>query len=135
MCNEDLLRLTRLPVDELRKRARIPFRLLADREALLNDFADAILEEIRFHNRRDERTRFILPVGPIAHYRRVVEISNREKLRRFPRNSSFPPRFAQQGKGRAIAVKQLRCQEDRLIEIQRGKVQRMGPPTLIKRVE
>jgi glucosamine-6-phosphate deaminase len=80
MCNEDILRLTLLPVEELRKRSRIPFRLLADRDALMTDFADAILEEIRFHNRRDEPTRLILPVGPIAHYRRVVEISNREKL-------------------------------------------------------
>jgi glucosamine-6-phosphate deaminase len=80
MCNEDLLRLTQLPVDELRGRARIPFRLLSDREALLNDFSDAILEEVRFHNRRNEPTRLILPVGPVAHYRRVVEISNRENL-------------------------------------------------------
>lgn len=80
MRNEDLLSLTRLPVDELRRRARIPFRLLADREALLGNLADSIIEEVRSHNQRGEPTRLILPVGPISHYRRVVEVSNREKI-------------------------------------------------------
>ena len=80
MCNDELLKLTTLPVDELRRRARIPFRLLPDREALLRDMADALLDEVRARNRRNEPTRLILPVGPVSHYRRVVEIANRERL-------------------------------------------------------
>ena len=80
MVTENILRLTRLTVDELRRQARIPFRLLPDRDALLRDMADAILAEVRAHNQRHEPTRLILPVGPIAQYRRVVEESNREKL-------------------------------------------------------
>ena len=80
MRNDELLGLTALSVTELRGRARLPFRLLPDREALLHDMADAILAEVRSHHARGEPTRLILPVGPVAHYRRVVEISNRERL-------------------------------------------------------
>ena len=80
MCNEDLLRLTTLPIDALRAQARLRFRLLPDRTALLNDMADALLDEVRAHNRRNEPTRLILPVGPVAHYRRVVDVSNRERV-------------------------------------------------------
>jgi glucosamine-6-phosphate deaminase len=80
MDNQALARLTTLSVDALRRQARIPFRLLADRDALLRDLGDAILNEVRAHNRRNEPTRLILPVGPIAHYRRVIEESNRERL-------------------------------------------------------
>ena len=80
MCNEDLLRLTTLPIDALRAQARLRFRLLPDRAALLNDMADALLDEVRAHNQRNEPTRLILPVGPVSHYRRVVEVSNRERV-------------------------------------------------------
>lgn len=80
MVTANILRLTGLPVDELRRQARIPFRLLPDRDALLRDMADAILAEVRVHNQRNEPTRLILPVGPISQYRRVVEESNRERL-------------------------------------------------------
>jgi glucosamine-6-phosphate deaminase len=47
---------------------------------LLDDFANSILDEIRTHNRRGEPTRLILPVGPVAQYRQVIEVSNRERL-------------------------------------------------------
>jgi glucosamine-6-phosphate deaminase len=80
MLNDDLLRLTTLPVETLRRQARLRFRLLPDRDALLRDMADAILEEVRTHNARQEPTRFILPVGPVSQYRRVIEVSNREGL-------------------------------------------------------
>jgi glucosamine-6-phosphate deaminase len=80
MVTENILRLTALSVDELRRQARVPFRLLPDRDALLRDMADAILAEVRAHNRRNEPTRLILPVGPVSQYRRVVEESNREGL-------------------------------------------------------
>jgi glucosamine-6-phosphate deaminase len=68
--------LTTMPVDELRRRSRAPFRLVRDIPALLDDFADAILAEVRTGG----PARLILPVGPVAQYRRVVEISNRERI-------------------------------------------------------
>jgi glucosamine-6-phosphate deaminase len=80
MSNDDLLQLIALPVEDLRRCARIPFRLLPDIPALIEDFAESILSEIRAHNGRGEPTRLILPVGPVAQYRKVVEVSNRERL-------------------------------------------------------
>ncbi|HZT33914.1 MAG TPA: hypothetical protein VFA33_28750 [Bryobacteraceae bacterium] len=73
-------RLMTLSVDELRRRARIPFRLLPDIPSILSDFARSIAAEIRRGNARGEPVRLILPVGPVAHYRELVETTNRERL-------------------------------------------------------
>ena len=73
-------RLMAMPVEELRRAARIPFRLLPDIPSLLDDFARSIAEEIRSRNARREPTRLILPVGPVAHYPTLVEISRRERI-------------------------------------------------------
>jgi glucosamine-6-phosphate deaminase len=67
-------------IGELRSQARIPFRLLPDKLSLLSDFADSIASEIRARNARGERTRLILPVGPIAQYRILVDRCNRERI-------------------------------------------------------
>ena len=72
--------LMRMPVEDLRRQARIPFRLTPDIPSLIEDFAQSILGEVRSRNARGEPTRLILPVGPVAQYRRVVEISNRERI-------------------------------------------------------
>ena len=80
MSNDEVIRLNALPVELLRQRARLPFRILPDIPAVLDDFANSLLDEIRTRNRRGEPTRLILPVGPVAQYRKVVESSNRERL-------------------------------------------------------
>jgi glucosamine-6-phosphate deaminase len=67
-------------VEELRRCARIPFRLTKDIPSLIEHFAQSIVEEVRSHNERGEPTRFILPVGPVAQYKRVAEICNRERI-------------------------------------------------------
>jgi glucosamine-6-phosphate deaminase len=56
------------------------FRLLPDVPALLDDFARSIAAEIRDRNARAEPARLILPVGPVAHYRTLAEITNRERI-------------------------------------------------------
>jgi len=68
------------PIDELRAHTRIPFRLLPDRQSLLTEFADSIATEIRARNARGERTRLILPVGPVAQYPILVDRCNRERI-------------------------------------------------------
>lgn len=80
MSNPELLRLSGLPVDALRTAARLAFRLVPDIPALMEDFAQSIVGEIRERNRRGEPTRLILPVGPVAQYRRAVELCNREGI-------------------------------------------------------
>ena len=67
-------------IGELRAHARIPFRLLPDRQSLLTEFADSIATEIRTRNARGERTRLILPVGPVAQYPILVDRCNRERI-------------------------------------------------------
>ena len=80
MTSDELARLMELPVDELRRRARIPFRLLPDRDSLMSDFAHSLLDQIRIQYHRGEPARFILPVGPVSQYRHAVEITNRERI-------------------------------------------------------
>lgn len=80
MTNQQIVSLLGIPVEELRRKARVPFRLLPDIPALLDDFAESILNEIRTQNLRGEPARLILPVGPVAQYRKVVAASNRERL-------------------------------------------------------
>lgn len=72
--------LMQMPVEELRRRARIPFRLTPDIPSLIEDFAQSIVDEVRTRNARGEPTRFILPVGPVAQYKRVAEICSRERI-------------------------------------------------------
>lgn len=72
--------LMELPVEELREKGRMPFRLLPDRAALLDDFARSIAGLIQTRNRSGKPTRMILPVGPVAHYPALVGICNRERI-------------------------------------------------------
>ena len=80
MDRQQLLELTALPVEGLRRRARTSFRLVRDIPTLLDDFADSILNEVRGAAERGAPARLILPVGPVAQYRRVVERTNRERI-------------------------------------------------------
>jgi glucosamine-6-phosphate deaminase len=80
MTSAELASLMELPVEELRRRARIRFRLAPDIPSLLDDFARSIADEIKSGNSRGAPTRLILPVGPVAQYRTLVDISNRELI-------------------------------------------------------
>ena len=80
MLEDKLQRLMQLPLAELETRARLKFRLLPDIPALLEHFARSIAEEIRARNLRGEPARLILPVGPVAQYPMLVEITNRERI-------------------------------------------------------
>src|SRR5947207_9792543 len=76
----DLAGLMAMPLDELRRSSRMRFRLLPDVPTLLDDFARSIADEIRERNGRGEPTRLILPVGPVAHYRTLLEITRQERI-------------------------------------------------------
>ena len=68
------------PVEELRRLARIRFRLTPDHDSLLDDFARSIADEIKSRNALGEPTRLILPVGPVAQYPTLIAISNHERI-------------------------------------------------------
>lgn len=69
-----------LSLDELGKRRKVAFRLLLNREVVINDFARSVADEIKTRNQQGLPTRLILPVGPVAQYPKLVEICNRENI-------------------------------------------------------
>jgi len=80
MSTKDLLLLNGLPLPELQRIARLRFRVVPSAPELLDDFAEEILREIRRASESGAPVRLILPIGPTAQYRKVVEVSNRERL-------------------------------------------------------
>jgi glucosamine-6-phosphate deaminase len=76
----ELERLMAMPVEELETRARLKFRLFTNVPQMLEHFARSIAEEIKHHNERGESARLILPVGPVAQYPMLAEITNRERI-------------------------------------------------------
>ncbi len=76
----DLTRLMEMPCDELRQCACMAFRLLPGIPSLLSDFAHSIASEIRENNARGEPTRLILPVGPVAQYPILCEITQQWRI-------------------------------------------------------
>ena len=69
-----------LPVGEVLQHARMGCRLFPDIPAMLDHLARSMADEIRGRNALGEPTRWILPVGPVAQYARLVEITNREHI-------------------------------------------------------
>lgn len=69
-----------LPISELSRRSSIGVRLFPDIPAMMEHFARSMADELAENNRRHEPTRWIVPVGPVAHYYRLVEICNRERI-------------------------------------------------------
>jgi glucosamine-6-phosphate deaminase len=69
-----------LPVESLMNLARLGVRLFPDIPAMMEYFARTMADEISANNNRSQPTRWILPVGPVAQYFRLVEICNREHI-------------------------------------------------------
>ena len=69
-----------LPVESLIKRAKLGVRLFPDIPSMLDYFARSMADEIGTNNDRKEPTRWVLPVGPVAQYFKLVEICNRERI-------------------------------------------------------
>jgi glucosamine-6-phosphate deaminase len=69
-----------LPVESLANLAKLGVRLFPDIPAMMEYFARSMADEISANNDRNQPTRWILPVGPVAQYFRLVEICNREHI-------------------------------------------------------
>jgi glucosamine-6-phosphate deaminase len=74
---EDILR---LELPDLLKRARLGVRLFPDVNSMLDYMADCMADELRRNNTAGAPTRWILPVGPVKQYFRLVEICNLERI-------------------------------------------------------
>jgi glucosamine-6-phosphate deaminase len=77
MTLEDMLN---IPVEILLQRAKVGARLFRDLSSMIEYFACSMAHEIRANNQQQQPTRWILPVGPVAQYFRLVEMSNRERI-------------------------------------------------------
>lgn len=69
-----------LPVNDLLNRARVGVRLFPTIPEMMEHLARSMADEIRNNNQSRQPTRWILPVGPVAHYFRLVEICNYERI-------------------------------------------------------
>src|ERR1035437_3520653 len=69
-----------MPLEELKLAAKLPLTVFADKPALYEWLAQYMAGEIRQANREGRPLRWILPIGPKAHYRRLVELTNQEHL-------------------------------------------------------
>jgi len=69
-----------LPTDELMKRSRVGLRLFPDIPGMMEHMARSMADEIKSNNERGQPTRWILPVGPVKQYFRLIEISNQEHI-------------------------------------------------------
>ena len=69
-----------LPISELLHQARMGFRLFPDVSSMMDYLARSMADDILGANVRGEPVRWILPVGPVAQYARLIEITNRERI-------------------------------------------------------
>ncbi len=69
-----------MSIDQLAQQSPVPLIILPNQTALLNHFAETILDEIRQNNQQGKPTRVIFPVGPRDHYPILAERTNREQL-------------------------------------------------------
>lgn len=69
-----------VPADQLAVRSRVPLRVFAQPEEMFDKLAREIADLINANNQAGEPTTLILPVGPLKHYPRLVEITNRERI-------------------------------------------------------
>ena len=69
-----------LPTEQMVKLARVGIRLFCDIPNMMEYMARSMADEIRANNERGVPTRWILPVGPVRQYFRLLEISNEERI-------------------------------------------------------
>jgi glucosamine-6-phosphate deaminase len=70
-----------LPTDQVVKLAGVGVRLFPDVPSMMEYMARSMADEIRANNEHGKPTRWILPVGPVKQYFRLLEISNQERIR------------------------------------------------------
>jgi glucosamine-6-phosphate deaminase len=80
MPNEQLDSILSIPADELPRRSKVGLEILPDLEGLYDHLARSIAAEIAGCSAAGQPARLILPVGPVDHYPRLVEICNRQGI-------------------------------------------------------
>lgn len=66
--------------EELRKNAKMPFRVAASEEAIYEEIADIMLDTIKQNNTKGKPTTIICPVGPVGQYPIFARRVNAERV-------------------------------------------------------
>ncbi|HTL28267.1 MAG TPA: hypothetical protein VL282_03560 [Tepidisphaeraceae bacterium] len=69
-----------MPVDELVRVSRYPLNVLPTKQALYEYLAQLMAGEIEKRNRRNEPTRWILPIGPKSQYPLLARLTNERRI-------------------------------------------------------
>jgi glucosamine-6-phosphate deaminase len=69
-----------LPASQLPEASKVRLEILPDPNALYRHFARGVADEIKANNQADQRTRLILPVGPVGQYPILAHICNAEQV-------------------------------------------------------
>jgi len=69
-----------IPADELARVSPLPLTILPTKEAVYDHFANEMYAELRAARERNEEISIIVPIGPKAHYPRLAERINAERL-------------------------------------------------------
>lgn len=59
---------------------KLPVVVMEDNAAVFRSMAEEMVEEIKSHNEKGEKTVFICPVGPVGQYPFFVEMVNKERI-------------------------------------------------------
>jgi glucosamine-6-phosphate deaminase len=69
-----------MPTAQFLKAARVGVRLFPDISCMMEFMARSMADEIQANNKQGNPTRWILPVGPVKQYFRLLEICNEEQI-------------------------------------------------------
>ncbi len=69
-----------IPEDRLGQGAKIPLAMLGSSGEVFYEMAQEMVDTIRVHNERGEKTVFICPVGPTGHYPIFVRLVNDQRI-------------------------------------------------------
>ena len=70
----------RISAEDLGKDAKIPLVKLGDSGEVFYEMALEMVNTIKEHNARGEKTVFICPVGPVGQYPIFVRLVNRDRV-------------------------------------------------------
>ena len=78
---KDLFRWCSIPCEKLSEHSpKIPYEIVTDSKKMGEKMARELVEEIKYHNEKNEPTRAIIPCGPSCWYEPFAKVVNSEKI-------------------------------------------------------
>jgi glucosamine-6-phosphate deaminase len=77
---EEISKLLKLSEDQVRLQAGVHLKVFEDCDVIHKYIADEMINFIKKQNAKDEKTRFILPVGPVGQYPLFLDMIHQEQI-------------------------------------------------------